>query len=197
MSNNPNAITAGNLSLGPADLYWAPFDITGSNEPTDNMVTGAPPSGWSGFGGTMNGVTWTVTPTYKQLEVDQIVYDIESRLTGMALAVATQLAEVTLQNYGVTLNSSGTVTGATTAAPGAFELPAVNSGATPNYLSILIAGWGTNGKRRWTIARKCLSTAAVGEADSKDGQKVFPVTWKAHFVSSTRNPFRVIEMPGS
>lgn len=197
MSNNPNAITAGNLALGPADLYWAPFDITGANEPTDNAVTGAPPSGWNGFGGTMNGVTWTVTPTYKVLEVDQIVLDVESRLTGLALAIATQLAEVTLSNYGVTLNSSGTVTGATTAAPGAFELPVVNSGATPTYLSILIAGYGTNGKRRWTIVRKCLSTAAVGTGESKDTQKVFPVTWKAHYVSATRNPFRVIDAPGS
>jgi hypothetical protein len=197
VSNNPNAVTAGNLALGPADLYWANFDITGANEPTDNSVTGAPPSGWNGFGGTNNGVTWTVTPTYKELVVDQIVYDVERRLTNVQLTVATQLAEVTLTNYGATLNSSALVTAATTGAPGTFEPSLANSGATPSYISIMVDGWGPNGKRRRVIVRKCLSTAAVGTADSKDGQKVFPVTWMAHYVSSTRAPYRIIDAPGA
>jgi hypothetical protein len=197
MTNNPNGVTAGNLVLGPADLYVAAYDITGANEPADNAVTGAPTSAWSGFGGTNNGVTWTYTPTYKELVADQIVLDIERRLVNLVMTVATQLAEPTLLNYGYALNASLSVTGATTAAPGALEVPTTNSGATPNYVSLLIAGWAPNGKKRWVIARKCLSTAAVGVADSKENQKFVPVTWNVHYVSATRNPFRVIDGPGS
>ena len=184
-----NVVTAGNLALGPADLYIGQF---GATEPTDAAVTAAPPSGFTGVGGTLNAVTFTLTPTYKELTVDQIVYDIERRLTNMQITVATQLAEVTMSNLSYSLNNTSNATTGTTAF-NAMELPVVNSGVTPNYVSLLFDGWGPNGKRRRVIVRKCLSTAAVGTADSKDGQKVYPVTWTAHYVSSAINPFHVVD----
>src|SRR5581483_9860827 len=107
----PLAVNAGNLIMGPARLYVAPF---GSTEPTDASVTPngtiTPPSSpWTDVGGTIDGLTYEVDNTYTPLTVDQVIMDVGARLTEMKFTVTTKLTEMTLGNINTVLNSVGTI----------------------------------------------------------------------------------------
>src|ERR1044071_6292539 len=100
-------VTTGNLAMGPGTLYVAAF---GAAEPLDSQVNGTPAvSAWTNPGGTLGGLKFTETKTFKELEVDQIVETPERRVTKREVTLATQLAEVTFANLILALNG-GTAT---------------------------------------------------------------------------------------
>lgn len=183
-----NVVTTTNLIQGPGDLYVGDF---GAAEPLDGVVNIAPAaSAWDGVGGTLGGVEWVVNRTFAELEVDQLVDLVESRLTKRGLAVKTQLAEPTLANLKLALNG-GTLTSGSGFE--AFEPDDSTSATQPNYRAIILDGYAPNSKRRRFIIRRVLATEDVGIKYGKTDQGVWTVTFLMHYVSSSIRPFRIID----
>lgn len=180
-----------NLAAGPGELYVAPF---GTTEPasTNAGLTGAPDVAWTNVGFTQGGMTMTVNQTYMAFEVDQIVETPERRVTSQELSFQTNLAEVTLANLVIALNSGTTVTG-TSGAPDTFEPAAVTSADSPNYKAIIFDGIGNGGYRRRVIIRKVLSTENVEVSQAKDSMTTFPVTFTSHYVTPSIKSYKILQ----
>lgn len=183
------SVTVANLIAGPGTLYTGAF---GATEPAASAVGTAPASAtWTDVGGTQDGVEIEISQDYMELEVDQLVDRVGSRLQKREITVKTNLAEPTLANLGLVLN------GGTTSASSGYSVyePADDTSATqPTYKALLFDGWAPgDAKVRRVIVRKVLSIESVGTAYKKDGQTLFPVTFVGHYVSSTVKPFRVID----
>jgi hypothetical protein len=180
-------VTAANLIMGPGVLYMGDF---GTAEPTDANVGSAPGAGWLDVGGTLGGVVLNVNQEYKELEVDQIVDPVGSRLIKRVMTLQTQLAEATLENFARSLNNP-------LPTPGAgfipFEPPNDNSATQPTYRAFIFDGWAPGVFRRRVIGRRVLSTEPTETPYSKDGQTIFKVTFKCHFVSDAIKPFKIVD----
>lgn len=185
-------VTATNLAMGPGALYVGAF---GAAEPADTAVAlAAVPlnTDWTDVGGTLGGLTFTVSQQFKELEVDQLVEVPERRVTRREASFKTQLAEVTLANLVVALNS-GTVTVGATGVPDTFVPANTDSSGTPNYKAIIFDGAGAGGFRRRVIVRKVLSTENVDAQSAKDAQSVYPVTFTSHYVSSSIPSYKIVQ----
>lgn len=178
------AVTASNLVLGPATLYIAQF---GATEPVDAVI--APAVAWTDLGATTDGVTISIAPDFTEIVADQVVDRVGSRMTSRSITVATNLAEVTLDNLKTAL-TAGTVTSGT--GKKTFDLNVATSGE-PAYSALLIDGIAPGGKKRRIIVRKALSTDNVEFAYAKDNQTVYSVTFTAHYVDATKAPVSVID----
>lgn len=176
-------VTATNLIMGAGELYAAPF---GTTEPVG--PTTAPGAGWRNVGGTTDGVTINISQETTELEVDQVVDVVDRRITRRELTIETNLAEATLENLALVLNSPAPTeeTGVTT-----FEPVNDSSVFIPNYSALLFDGFAPGGKRRRVTARRCLSTEGTEVAYTKDEQTVFSVTFAAHYVSPSIKAFSV------
>lgn len=186
-------VTTTNLVLGPATLYTGLF---GAVEPLDASVNSAPAaSAWTDIGGTMGGVTVSVDQTYTELQVDQLVDSVGRRLTKREFAVATQMAEATLNNLSVALNGSTATSGATQngGTYSTLEPLFATSATQPTYIALLADGFSPNQLRRRSIFRKCLSTAKVDAVNAKDKQTAFTVTFNGHYVSPSIAPIHVVD----
>ncbi len=185
------SVTATNLIQGPGTLYT---DTFGATEPADTAVASAPGGTFTDVGGTQDGVTLKVEQTYKELEVDQVVDVPGRRLTKRDMQVSTNLAEPTLANLAIVLNGGTVSSGGTGGTSYSAYDPAMDTAATqPTYRALLFDGFAPNGKPRRVIVRKVLSIEAIETAYKKDDQTLFPVTFGAHWVSSSIKPFRVID----
>lgn len=183
-----NVITVTNLAQGPGDLYQGVF---GAVEPADVSVNAAPAaSAWTGLGGTNGGIKLTISQTYDELEVDQIVDVVGRRKTKRELEIETDLAEVTLSNLQLALNETAPTTGSGFA----YVEPTIDNSATqPNYFAMIFDAYAPNGFRRRVIVRRVLSTNNLQETVSKTDQTLFSVTFSAHYVSSAIKPFKVVD----
>jgi hypothetical protein len=184
------AVTAANLLMGPGVLYIADF---GTAEPADADIADPPGAGWNDVGGTLGGLTVAVEQAYTELTVDQIVDLVGNRLTKRVMSLNTQLAEATLDSLARALNNPLPTPGVGFTA---FEPPNDNSATQPLYRAVLFDGFapGTNNNlRRRIIGRKVLSTENLETAYSKDGQTVFQVGFKCHYVSDAIRPFKVTD----
>lgn len=192
------AVNAGNLILGPARLYVAPF---GSVEPTDASVTpggtttppGAP---WTDVGGTDGGVTFEADNTYTSLQVDQLTLEVGARLTAMKFTVTTKLSEITLTNLQTALNSIGTT--ASGSGYQTMDIGIAASSTQPTYAALIIDGWapmlstGAPALRR-IIVRKVLSQVKATLAYDKKTQQSLDCSFQAYYVSSSIAPVHVVE----
>jgi hypothetical protein len=185
------AVTATNLAMGPGTLYVGTF---GATEPADTAVAlaAAPSAPFTDVGGTLGGLTFSVNQQFKELEVDQLVEVPERRVTRREASFKTQLAEVTLANLVIALNS-GTITAGVSGAPDTFVPANTDSSGTPAYKAIIFDGAGAGGLRRRVIVRKVLSTDNVDASSSKDSQTVYPVTFTSHYVSSVIPSYKIIQ----
>jgi hypothetical protein len=184
------SVTATNLILGPATLYYGLF---GSAEPLDTQVNTTPAaSAWTDAGGTLGGVKLTINQTYTVLNVDQVVDVVGRRLTSRDIQVVTQLAEPTLQNMQLALNGGTLVTGSG-AAPTTYDPATALSASQPLYNALMIDGWGPSQFRRRIIVRKVLSMASTDLNYAEAVQAAYPVTWGAHYVSAAITPFHVVD----
>ncbi|TXJ78632.1 hypothetical protein E2C11_16630 [Streptomyces lavendulae] len=184
------AVTTTNLVQGPATLYSGAF---GATEPADSAVNTAPPaSSWTDVGGTQDGVKITIDQSYTDLEVDQVVDRVGSRLTKRDFTIETSMAEVTLANLSLALNGGTSASGA---GYSSFEPVYASSATQPNYRALLFDGWapGTSAFNRRVIVRKALSTDAVEMAYTKDKQTVFGVKFSGHYVSNSVSPIHVVD----
>jgi hypothetical protein len=183
------AVTVTNLVQGPGTLYAAAF---GSAEPADSIVgvTADPSAPFVDVGGTDGGVDLEVAQTFSELDVDQLIDRVGSRVTKRDFSVKTSLAEPTLENWAIAMNA-GTVTSST----GYKTLDPVTATSItqPIYRAIIIDAFATGVKtdgtanRRRIIVRKVLSTANVGSSYQKDKKTLLPITWTGHYVRFRRS----------
>lgn len=136
-------------------------------------------------------MTLAIDQTYGELEVDQIVDRVGSRLTKRDFSVKTSLAEVTLNNLTLVTNGGTSASGSGYAS---WEPSFASSATQPNYKAILFDGWAPGGAfNRRVIVRKVLSTDAVEMGYTKDKQTLFAVTWTGHYVSAAIAPVHVVD----
>lgn len=179
------ATIASNLVQGPANLYFGAF---GAVEPVDAVA--APASAvWKDAGATKDGVNISIEQEYAELEVDQLADIAGQRLVKRTITIETNLAENTLENLKTALN--GGTSSATSYTPGTGVL----SGQEPTYSALIIDGVGPSGKNRRIVIRKVLSTDNVEFSYAKGDQSVYAVTFTAHYVSSTIDPFKITDAP--
>lgn len=184
------AVTTTNLIQGPATLYGGAF---GATEPADSAVNTTPQaSAWSDVGGTQDGVTLSIDQSYGELDVDQLVDRVGSRLTKRDFSIKTSLAEPTLANMALVLNGGTAASGAGWAS---YEPNAASSATQPLYRALLFDGWapGASPFNRRVILRKTLSTDAVEMGYTKDKQTLFAVTFTGHYVSPAISPLHVAD----
>lgn len=179
------AVTTTNLIQGPATLYTGPF---GTVEPATLSVT--PGTGWTDVGGTMDGIELDINDTYTPLTVDQLILKPESRRTERELQIKTSLAEATLGNLAVAINNPAPVTATGTST---LTLQDGLSAFVPIYYALLIDGFAPGGFRRRIIIRKAIQTDSTSIAYKKDDQTVIPVTFDAHYVSSSINSMIIVD----
>lgn len=189
-------VTVTNLIQGPATLYKG-TQYTGAYtqtpEPGDSSISSAPAaSGWTDLGGTQDGVNLEVNREYAELEVDQIVDVPERRLTKREIAIATNLAEATLENLALIANEA--TTAVTTGSGFKTFIPTNSSAATqPTYVPIILDGYAPSQYRRRVIGRRMLSVDPIQAAYRKDGQTMWNVRWAGHYVSESLAPYKVID----
>lgn len=186
------AVTVTNLIAGPADLFHAAF---GATEPADSEVAlpmdeTSVTAQWTDVGGTQGGVTLELEQEYFELEVDQIVDVPESRLEKRVFKVNTNMAEPTLENFVLAANG-GTITEG--AGFRGYSPKMDNSAVSPDYSALTFDGIAPNSLRRRVLCRKVLNDATVGQEAQKDGQTVFPVEFKSHYVSKVIPPFDYVD----
>lgn len=184
------AVTPDNLIQGPATIYRGTF---GAVEPADTSAalnTSPAASAWSDMGGTNDGVKLAIDNTYGELEVDQVVELVGSRLTKRRATVETNMAEVTLANLAYALNGGTTASGS---GYQTYEPNAASSATQPNYSSVLFDGWAPGSFRRRVIVRKVLSTDSIEIAYTKDKQTVLKVKLAAHYVSPAIAPYKIVD----
>jgi hypothetical protein len=182
------SVTVANIIAGPATMYGGVF---GATEPLDTAINSTPGAGWADLGGTNDGVNITINQDFLVLEVDQIVDEIGRRLTKRSVQVKTNLAEGTLANVQLALFNGGAIS--TGAGFAAYDPANDNSATQPNYTALLLDGYAPSGFRRRFVLRKILSIDNVGMDYKKDGQTLVPVTFAAHYVSSSIRPFRIVD----
>jgi hypothetical protein len=194
----PISVNVNNLVEGPAVCYAAPF---GTTEPPSSAITPAgasyvPPPPWTDVGGTDGGINFTSDATYNALVVDQITMDVGARLAEQKFGVAAKLAEMSLVNLGFAMNSNVVST------PGAgytvTDFLVGNAATQPNYVALMIGGWGpelaTGGAAaRWIIIRKVLSAAKITATYDRKTQQAYDLTWTAYFVSQSIAPVRWVD----
>lgn len=183
-------VTSTNLTAGAGTIVRGTF---GATEP----AAGAAFDGatWTDVGGTNDGVTVSVSVDYLELEVDQLIETPERRVTKRETTIATNLAETTLDNLAASLNAPAPA--AAVAGVRTLELPGDLTGYRPTYSAIGFDGPGVNGGVSRVIGRKMLSTEGTEFAYQKDAERVFSVTWTAHWVSSAIKSVRYADITPS
>lgn len=172
-------VTTSNLIQGPAVLYTGIF---GAVEPATISV--APGVGWTDVGGTKDGLELTIADEYSVLDVDQEINEIDRRRIKRVVTAKTSLAEATLANLAIAIANTAPVTNVMEGDIGVAAF-------RPAMQALLIDGIAPGGFKRRIILRRTLPTDSVGVAYKKDGMTLVPVTWTAHFVSSSIKPWKV------
>lgn len=181
------SVTPGNLAMGPGTLYVGDF---GAAEPLPQEVNNTPAaSAWPDVGGTVGGLTFTVTNTWKELDVDQVIEVPERRITKREVQLKTQLGEVTFANFTLAMAGGTTASGSTWET---YDPDEMNSGDSPNYKAVLFDGFGGSGLRRRVIIRKVLNVDNVDVAAHPENQTVYPVQFVSHYISSSVRSWRII-----
>jgi len=183
------AASATNLIAGPGSLHRAVF---GATEPLDTAVATPPTAPWVDLGATHDGVTLTVEREEFKLSMDQTVDSPGRRLTEREVTIATNLAEITLENLAVAMNQDP-ATLDTGVGFKAMDLEVDDPGAEPDYCALLFRGRAPGGFRRHVIARKVLSVGSVETAYKKGDQTLYPVTFATHWVSPSVRPVRWVD----
>lgn len=181
---------------GAGRMYTGLFSATGANEPGLSAINAVPQaSAWTYNGFTSDGITVTIDQAFSEMRVDQLADRVGTKMTERQLAVQANLAEATLENFTLGLNS-GTIT--TGAGYKYYEPVYDGSELQPVYIAVLFDGYAPASaagvsKRRRFVLRKAISTENVEMAYKKDSLTLVPVTFTTHYVSDTVAPFRIID----
>lgn len=189
-------ITATNLCVGPATLYYGVF---GTTEPAYAAITSPPGAGWTDVGMTADGtsILLEIDQTYTDFGAEQIVDPIGGRLTKRTIQVTATLQEATLQNMQLALNQLATISNGT--GYSVFDPITSTSAVQPSYTALLIDGWApTTGTaesscRRRTVIRRCLSSSKVDLEYEKTKPVLYSTTWTGYYVSNSIAPYEITD----
>lgn len=187
--------TVSNLLVGPGEAYSAAF---GALEPADTAVVTALDSGvYTTLGGTDGGLKLNVSRDYMKLSIDQVVETPGRRLTALEVTLETNLAEVTIENWQLSLADAAsaiTASGTGGTLNKAMDIAGLEPGLEPTYKCIVFRGRAPKGKVRQVFIRKALSVDGDVEQEyQKDGQTFIPVTFASHYVSPSIKAVHVQE----
>jgi hypothetical protein len=146
------------------------------------------------MGATDGGIKMSVDQKFSQLNCDQLVDDVGSRLVSRSAMIETNLAEPTLANLKLAVNGGTSASGANYA-----SLEPINTTLATQipYFAAILDGYApgpvnANYTRR-LILRKVVDDAKVESSYSKDKQTFIPVQFKAHYVSPSIAPWKWID----
>lgn len=185
-------VTATNLTQGAGTLYYGAF---GATEPADTAVNAAPAaSAWTDMGATDGGIKFDVDQKFSQLNCDQLVDDVGSRLVSRSAMITTNLAEPTLANLKIAVNGGTSGSGANYAS---LELLNTSLATQVPYFAAILDGYApgpvnANYTRR-LILRKVVNSAKVESAYAKDKQTYIPVEFKTLYVSPSISPVHWVD----
>jgi hypothetical protein len=182
-------LTPGNVAMGPGTLYVGDF---GATEPAETSVgiAATPGVDFTDVGGTLGGLSVAFEQEVKDLEFDQLPMPVGGRVTKQAVVFKAKLAETTLDNLVIALNS-GTLTSGSGYEKFVPDLS--DSSNEPDYKALIFDGYGAGGLRRRVVIRKCLSTENIEVESTKDSQQVFAVGFKCYYVSSVIDPYVILQ----
>jgi hypothetical protein len=179
--------------MGAASLYTGLYQAT---EPADSAVNSAPQaSAWTDAGFTSDGSTLMLNQEFATMTVDQISDIIGRKMTQRDVQVKANLAESTLENLTIGLNS-GTIS---TASGYKTYTPVFNGNELqPTYFAVILDGYAPASaagvtKRRRFILRRCLSIDNVETAYKKGDMTLVPVTFGCHYIDTTTAPFKIVD----
>lgn len=182
--------------MGAGTLYTGDYSLTGANEPLLAAVNTTPQaSAWADAGYTNDGITVSWNQEFAEMEVDQVADLIGRKMVKRDVQVKANLAEATLENLVMALNS-GTVT--TGSGYKYFDPEYDGDELQPGYKALIFDGYAPASaagvtKRRRLICRKVLSIENVETAYKKGDMTLIPVTFGCHYVSTTLSPYRIID----
>lgn len=191
------AIQPFNVCQGPATVYWALF---GATEPAYTAITSPPNSAvWTDVGGIADGtsVLLEIDQTYTDIGVEQLVDPIGARLTKRVIQFTVALEEATMANMAIAMNQLVTISSG--AGYAVLDPITTNSSTQPQYSALLIDGFApTTGTsevscRRRMILRKALASSKVDLEYEKTKPVVFNTTWTGYWVSSSVQPYEIVD----
>lgn len=186
----------GNLLMGPATIYAGATGVI-TAAPADPAVNSTPAaSAWTDLGSPNGGVSFTITPKFTPLVCDAVVDNIDDRLTSRDIMVTLTLAEMTLANFALAMNSTPGATGSN------YQILEPNYGpyaSQTSKTSFVIDGLapvtGTapvNARRRLYIPR-AQQTGKVEWLNAKDKEQGLLLTLKCYYVSTTVSPIHITD----
>jgi lipoprotein-anchoring transpeptidase ErfK/SrfK len=180
---------------GPARVYVGALGVI-TAPPADAAVNTTPAaSAWTDVQGTSGGVTWSHTPKTSTLNVDQVAYDIDARLTNVNVQVVTVLANVSLANLALALN---TTVGATGAGYATLEPKYGPGDGIMPTISLLVDGFAPLGTlaatpRRRLYLPRANQTGKVEAVYARDKMVGWAVTWDCYYVSDSVAPYHITD----
>ncbi|MCU1680936.1 MAG: hypothetical protein JWQ81_1675 [Amycolatopsis sp.] len=188
-------VSSSDLTVGPCDIYVAPFTDALAVEPATPTTAAA--ANWIYAGATDGGLKLVFGMKYVQQYVDQSGFPLASSLDQAATAAAIPLTKVNSTNF-KTLMNGGTITttGTGATAMDAFEPVADLVANDPVYFKILIRGkapvsdTGFAGQKRDINLRKVLQVSDLTYTADKTNKSMFAgVSAMCHFVSNSIAPW--------
>lgn len=183
--------------MGAGTMYNGLFQAT---EPLDQAVNTTPQaSAWTNTGFTNDGITITLNQEFATMTVDQISDIIGRKMTQRDVQVQANLAEATLENLTLGLNSGTIATGTGAGVNFKTYVPVFNgTELQPTYFAIIFDGFAPANaagvvKRRRFVLRKCLSIDNIEVAYKKGDMTLVPVTIGCHYIDTVTAPFRIID----
>jgi hypothetical protein len=183
--------------MGAGTMYNGLYQAV---EPLDQAVNTVPQaSAWTNTGFTNDGITLTVNQEFATMTVDQIADIIGRKMTQRDLQVQANLAEATLENLTLGLNSGTIASGSGAGVNYKTYVPVFNgTELQPTYFAVLFDGYAPANaagvvKRRRFVLRKCLSIENIEVAYKKGDMTLVPVTIGCHYIDTVTAPFRIID----
>ncbi|HEX8106107.1 MAG TPA: hypothetical protein VF516_00200 [Kofleriaceae bacterium] len=183
--------------MGAGSLYSGLYQAT---EPLDQAVNTSPQaSAWVDAGFTNDGVTITLNQEFATMTVDQISDIIGRKMTQRDVQVKANLAEATLENLTIGLNSGTISTGSGGGVNYKVYTPVFNgSELQPTYFASIFDGYAPASaagltKRRRFILRRVLSIDNVEVAYKKGDMTLVPVTFGCHYIDTVTAPFKIVD----
>ena len=182
-----------NILMGPASIYIGALGVI-TAPPADGSVNSTPAaSAWTDMGATNGGVDFSVSPKFTPLVVDQVVDNIDDRLTSRDIMVTVTMAEITLANFATAINSTVGATGANYAT---LEPNYSATASQTQKCSLLIDGFApalvANARRRVYLPR-VQQTGKVDWVSAKDKEQGLAIQFKAYYVSTSTSPVHITD----
>lgn len=183
--------------MGAGSLYTGLYQAT---EPLDQAVNTAPQaSAWTDAGFTNDGITFTINQEFAEMTVDQIADIIGRKMTQRSLEIQANLAEATLENITLGLNSGTVASGSGAGVNYKTYTPIFNgTELQPTYFATIFDGFAPASaagvsKRRRFLLRRVLSIENVEVPYKKDDMTVVPVTLGCHYIDTVTAPFKIVD----